>query len=332
MPGCPVCSGDDFVTIASAERLELECRIREQFVAARLTRPANPDELKDLTDFFHTGKADVLGCRGCTLLVRRKHEQPPAQDYSQDEYDPRVMERLYPKYLDAFRKKANPYRALLPAQARVLEVGSHYGAFLETAAEWGWRAEGVDPGKDTSRFARSKGFTVHQIAIEECEFPPDTFDGVFIWNCFEQIEDPKSTLEICRRILKPGGLFTVRTPNGRFYSDCQQLLRDAEVQDEAREFLQRAMGYNNLLGFPYQYGHNPATLERLISAYGFRCQDFLNSELLVFPLPEDPAWVKREERAINSEIRLLANSNLADGTGTFTGPWVEVWFRAADAP
>ncbi|HEX6546885.1 MAG TPA: hypothetical protein VF023_11295, partial [Bryobacteraceae bacterium] len=54
----------------------------------------------------------------------------------------------------------------------------------------------------------------------------------------------------------------------------------------------------------------------------------LNSELLTFPLPENPEWVEKEERAINKGVRLLANSVLADGSGDLIGPWIEVWFRA----
>ncbi len=88
------------------------------------------------------------------------------------------------------------------------------------------------------------------------------------------------------------------------------------------------MGYNNLLGFPYLYGHSRSTLERLIEPFGFRPEGMLNSELLTLPLPENPDWVEREERAINAEIRLLARSVLANHDGALTGPWIEVWFRA----
>jgi len=317
--------------LANARRLQEECRTRELFVAHRLTRPPQPDESKDLTEFFHTEGADVLACETCGLLARNEHEPPPAQEYSEDEYDPAVMEHQYPRYLEAFRKKENPYRNLLPRGSRVLEIGSHYGAFLQVAGEWGWKAEGVDPGKDTSRFAQSKGFTVHVAALEDCSFPAEHFDGVFIWNCFEQIEDPRPTLVVCRGVLKRNGLLAVRTPDGQFYALCERLLSDAEVRPEAKDFLLRAMGYNNLLGFPYLYGHSRATLRRLIQPYGFEMQGTLSSELLTFPLPENPHWVDREEREISAGLRLLENSVLIDQSGPSIGPWVEAWFRATAA-
>lgn len=326
MPLCPVCGGDDFSVLVPAKRLEQECRIRERFVRERLTRPAAPEELKDLTDFFHQERADLLACGGCGLLVRREHEPPPAQTYSEDDYDPALMERLYPQYLNAFRAKEQPYRGLLSIGARVLEIGSHYGAFLETAREWGWQAEGVDVGKDTSRFAQSKGFKVHVGEIGECGFADSSFDGVFIWNCFDQIEDPRPVLRECRRVVKPGGVLVVRTPNGVFYALCQKLLADANLPRESAEFLIEAMGYNNLLGFPYQYGYGRASLERLVGAFGFRVEGMLNSELLTLPLPERPESVAREEHIINREVRMLAGRVLAQA-GTLTGPWIEMWFR-----
>jgi hypothetical protein len=132
-----------------------------------------------------------------------------------------------------------------------------------------------------------------------------------------------------RRLLKPGGLLVVRTPSGLFYSTCQQLLRDPTLRADAKEFLLGSMAYNNLLGFPYLYGHSPATLVRQIEPFGFGKEGFVNSELLTLPLPEQPEWVEREERVINEGTRLLANWVLADGAGSITGPWIEVWFRAA---
>jgi SAM-dependent methyltransferase len=326
MSVCVACGGSSFRRLAPRERLEEECRIRSRFVEGRLTRPARESEVKDLTDFFHTEAAEIAECQTCTLLVRHKYEQPPAQQYSKDEYDWSVVEEEYPDYVNAFRRKES-YRELLRTGSRVLEVGSHYGAFLQVAGEWGWRAEGVDVGKDTSAFATSKGFQVHNVELQNAEFPPGAFDGVFVWNCFEQIDDPKPLLLASHRLLKPGGLFVVRTPNGLFYSICEALLQGGKVQGEAAQFLVDAMGYNNLLGFPYLYGHSRGTLERLIEPQGFQTEGWLNSELLTLPVPDKSPQVEQEEQTINSEMRMLANSVLSNSGGTLTGPWIEVWFR-----
>ena len=327
MPCCPVCGGSEFDLLVSATQLAEECQVRERFIAERLPRPVSDPERKDLTDFFHNENADILACTRCTLLLRQAKEPPPAGDYSEDSYDPSLMHRLYPEYLNAFRAKEQPYRGLLPKNARVLEIGSHYGAFLEIAQHWGWQAEGVDIGKDTSRFAREKGLVVHGCELSECRFPGESFDGVFVWNCYEQIEDPRPLLREARRILKPGGLLTLRTPNGLFYSLCRALWRRPDLNSSSREFLRDALGYNNLLGFPYLYGHNPATLARQTEPAGFRPEGTLNSELLTLPLPEEPPWVADEECRVSSGLRTLATSVGEPGADLAGGPWVEVWFR-----
>ena len=316
---CPVCSAASFELVADNERLQEECRIREQFVQDRLTRKIHPEELKDLTDFFHGEQAHLVACSGCGLLIRDEHERPAVQEYSEDEYAPSVMEHQYPCYVEAFRAKADPYRPLLPASARVLEIGSHYGAFLKVAQEWGWRAEGVDPGKDTSRFAASKGFHVHAGTIEDGPFAAEQFDAIFNWNCFDQIDDPRPTLARCRVLLKRGGLLTVRTPDGEFYRICERLLQNEHVSGRTKDFVLRALGYNNLLGFPYRYGYSRDVLKRLIEPFGFTMEGALSSELLTFPLPENPRWVLKEEEKISAELELLDH-----------GPWLETWFRKTE--
>src|SRR5579884_2750805 len=105
MPRCPVCSDERFSLYVSAADLQAECRLREAFVQRRLARPASPDELKDLTDFFHQANANLLLCESCGLLVRQELDQAGPDTYSEDAYDPSVMERQFPRYADAFRKK-----------------------------------------------------------------------------------------------------------------------------------------------------------------------------------------------------------------------------------
>jgi SAM-dependent methyltransferase len=328
MPTCPVCAGTAFNALVSSDEIESECQYRERFISQRLCRPASNGELKDLTEFFHQGKAEILACAGCQLLFRRELQSPPAEAYSEEDYNPAAIEDVYPKYLRAFREKEKPYRALLPESANVLEIGSHYGAFLQTAQEWGWTISGVDVGEDTSRFARSKGFVVHNRELQDCRFPDRAFDAVFVWNCFEQIAHPKPLLCEAHRILKPGGLFVVRTPNGLFYELCRRLLASGGLREDPAEFLLEAMAYNNLLGFPYLYGHSRGTLERLIEPFRFRLQGMLNSELITLPLPANPGWVNQEERAINSEVKMLASSVLSRSGGELLGPWIEIWFRS----
>jgi hypothetical protein len=64
-----------------------------------------------------------------------------------------------------------------------------------------------------------------------------------------------------------------------------------------------------------------------IEPFGLRREGMLNSELITLPLPQNPDWVEKEERAISNEVRLLAHSVLASGEDALAGPWIELWFR-----
>ena len=327
---CHVCRASAATVLVNAQGLQAEVQLRQQFINERVSRPLSPPEQKDLTDFFHNEEADLLVCSGCGLLVRSEHNAPAAGDYSEDAYDFATIERLYPEYLKAFQAKETPYRHLLGANARVVELGSHYGAFLEVATQWGWQATGVDVGEDSSRFARSRGLEVRIGEFAECGFESASRDGVFIWNCFDQIEDPTRVLEEATRVLKPKGLLVVRTPSGFFYTLCRTLLSNKSISPQARGFLNRALAYNNLLGFPYRYGYSRATLELLIGRFGYELEGMVNSELLTLPLPEHPDWVAAEERDIHEGVAMLERSVLRSANGELAGPWIELWFRASE--
>ena len=148
------------------------------------------------------------------------------------------------------------------------------------------------------------------------------FDGVFVWNCFEQVPEPRPLLREIRRVARPGALVVVRTPNAFFYEICESMLG-------ASEFALKAMAYNNLLGFPYLYGYSSRTLNQLVASEGFEVEGMLNSELITLPLPEMPDWVAEESAAVSAAIRKM---NEAAPQGLLTGPWIELYYRVTATP
>jgi SAM-dependent methyltransferase len=295
---CPVCGESNFEVLAPQEQVERETEVREEFVLERVSADTTSGQMKDLTDFAHGPAARILICANCSLLLRDELDA----DYESDSYDRAAIEAVYPRYAEAFRNKEADYRHRLPPGAKVLEIGSHFGAFLDVAWKWGWDATGIDVGRDTSEFAKQKGFRVRRASLQECGFADSSFDGVFIWNCFEQIPEPESLLAEIRRVLKPGGLLLIRTPNAAFYRQPKSVMASA---------------YNNLLGFPYLFGYSAKTLNILLERFGFEYAGTVNSELLTFPVPEVTPRVKREQEAISSLVPEF-------------GPWIEVCYAKGD--
>lgn len=324
---CPNCGNEQFATVANNQTVRRETALRTRFVLDRVEKTPPPEERKDLTDFAHGKPASILECRHCSVLLRAEEQTDPVETYVDDPYDTRVMEHLFPRYVEAFRAKEQPYRSLIRAGAEILEIGPHFGAFLEVATEWQWKPLGVDVGKDTTDFVNSKGFVVYNHPLEECKFPDAWFDGVFVWNCFEQIPDPHATLAEIHRVLKRNGLLVVRTPNALLYRVCEQFLRESPDSILA-DWIIKALGYNNLLAFPYLYGYSSRTLIELAAPHGFECEGKLDTEIITLPFPELHHWVVEEHRAARAALEQWSELERLKATGDLTGPWIELFYRA----
>lgn len=277
---CPVCEREIGPVDSSPARIERENEIRESFVTERLGHRAEDPENMDLTKFMHGGPGRLLRCQCCGLLSR---DEEVRAHYEDDLYDPALMKHLYPRYVRAFEHKRELYRPLLREHAEVLEVGSHLGAFLQTAEEWGWRPTGLDIGAATSEFARRQGGTVKRVSLEDYWPRLRRPEAIFIWNCFEQVEDPGAMLRRARAMLARHGLLVVRVPNAAFY------LRERE-----RRAGRRLLGYNNLLGFPYRFGYSRGSLQRVLAQSGFTPVALHESGLLTPPYPDLSRRIRQE--------------------------------------
>lgn len=104
------------------------------------------------------------------------------------------------------------------AAVRLLDVGCSSGAFLTTACRLGFRAEGVEPSADAAQTARDAGLTVYTGYLEQARFPDAAFDAVTLIEIVEHLRDARALLQECARILKPGGVMLVTTPNAHSWT------------------------------------------------------------------------------------------------------------------
>lgn len=99
------------------------------------------------------------------------------------------------------------------AGARLLEVGCGNGAFLKVAQSCGWDVVGLDTDAIAVEMANRSGLCVHAGVLEETTFPQQHFDAITLTHVIEHLHDPQRSLEICYKMLRPGGVLTVATPN-----------------------------------------------------------------------------------------------------------------------
>jgi SAM-dependent methyltransferase len=309
MTRCPLCGTADLDLLVSRQRVAAELALRERFFDRRIDGYIPPAEMKDRTDVVRAGaEAEIRICRRDQLLVRIDD----APKFESDPYAEYVMERMLRNYIDAFRAKAPQYRALLPEGAKVLEIGSYIGGFLHVAREWGWEPLGIDVGDDTAHFTSSRGYPTLHKPLHECAFDDGQFDGVFIWNTFEQLEDPHGTLREVRRILRGARLLVIRTPNAMFYAAAQETRPELDDQNT----LVQALGYHNLLGFPHRYGYGTESLDALLAQHGFTAETHYGDALIAPTHSRIAGWARKEEDVVNEALRRLG-----------AAPWFEGVYR-----
>lgn len=100
-----------------------------------------------------------------------------------------------------------------PQGGRLLDVGCGGGGTMARLADLGWQVEGLDVDPVAVEGARSLGLDVQTGTLESLSYPSDHFDAVCMGHVIEHVTDPAGVLRECYRILKPGGILSLATPN-----------------------------------------------------------------------------------------------------------------------
>jgi SAM-dependent methyltransferase len=324
---CPCCESRSLRLAIDRDAIKRETRLRSEFARVRANGGPDASSLKDRVDLMHDEIVGLYECAECGVLVRGDVEADFEREYAEDAYDGEVLEHFLERDIHFFSLRESNYRPLLPETARVVEVGSYAGGFLRVAEQWGWEATGLDIGRDVVRFSKRVGLDARRATLEESGFGDGSLDGVFIWNCFDQLPEPHVTLGEARRVLRSGGVLVLRTPNVLFYRVAHVLLHSAGAANSADGVLFQVMAHNNLLGFPYQYGYAPSHLSRMVERHGFRTERILPSHVVVHPRAEAPSWVMEEQEATRALLDRVGAAVSTLGFSAEVSPWVEVVAR-----
>jgi spore maturation protein CgeB len=132
--------------------------------------------------------------------------------YADYDRDKSVMAGTFRKYLDLIGRYA-------PRKRRLLDVGAATGYFVGMAQADGWQASGVEISPWAAQTARCRNLDVATGTLKDAGLPDESFEAVTGLDVFEHLPDPKGDLEIMRRILKPGGILALNTPDaGSWYA------------------------------------------------------------------------------------------------------------------
>ena len=96
---------------------------------------------------------------------------------------------------------------------RLLDIGCGNGFFLASAKEAGWQVSGVEPDPVAAAVARDRGVHVMVGTVDLLADESNCFDVITLSHVIEHVHEPQKLLESVHRLLKPGGVIYVETPN-----------------------------------------------------------------------------------------------------------------------
>jgi SAM-dependent methyltransferase len=102
---------------------------------------------------------------------------------------------------------------LPPGGGQLLDVGCGNGDFLSYMRGLGWSVRGLDFDPVAVEACESQGITAFCGSLEEAQYEENQFDAITLGHVIEHVHDPEASLRACYRILKPGGLLYLETPN-----------------------------------------------------------------------------------------------------------------------
>jgi 2-polyprenyl-3-methyl-5-hydroxy-6-metoxy-1,4-benzoquinol methylase len=116
-----------------------------------------------------------------------------------------ITEARYKDLLSGFER----YRRA----GRLLDVGCGAGHFLKVAIDNGWSAHGTEIAAGAFEHLSALGVNLFRGELQSAGYADGWFDVVHCSEVLEHLLDPSALLRECRRVLRPGGLLYLTTPN-----------------------------------------------------------------------------------------------------------------------
>ena len=166
--------------------------------------------------------------------------------------------------LDFFISNYPDYR-----DAKVLDIGTGPGTFLEACKLKNLNPVGTDTSPNAINFIKSKGFNGIKTKLEKGDFESSTFDFIHSSEVLEHLYDPKEVLEKSYDLLKPGGIICISVPNDF-----------SRVQSIANKIVNKKNKYWWINEKHHLNYFSNASINNLLKASGFQILDNINN----FPL------------------------------------------------
>jgi 2-polyprenyl-3-methyl-5-hydroxy-6-metoxy-1,4-benzoquinol methylase len=169
--------------------------------------------------YWDCGEYGFVKCEQCGHVFQ--NPQPHFDDLKQrydTEYFHYEVENQH-QFFDLMLKGLGDIRffqraSALKDQGAFLDVGCATGILIGALKGYGWRVQGVEICEPAARYGiEQRGVPIEVGTLDDAGFSDSTFSVVHFSHVIEHVPDPRSFLEEIYRILIPGGLCVIVTPD-----------------------------------------------------------------------------------------------------------------------
>lgn len=159
-------------------------------------------------------ECNIAQCRSCGYIFDNPrptiqeligfYSQPGKYDSWLEELGPR--QRLWRRRLGKIESTKKP--------GTLLDVGAGIGQFLALSRDSYREVYGTEVSSTAVEIAKQRyGLDLFHGTLDHLLAYGKSFDNITVFHVLEHVPDPKSMLETCHTLLKPGGILVIAVPN-----------------------------------------------------------------------------------------------------------------------
>lgn len=209
----------------------------------------------EFTPLFEKAGEPFVRCASCALVLINPRPRFEALEHTYDaRYSRGYIDKADKKLARCTRWVSRVARRLGHA-GNWLDVGCSAGFVMAAAEAAGFKAWGVELEPAAVEFGRTELGLARIVCgtFEAQRYPDAFFDVVSMYDVIEHVPDLNATVAELARVLKPGGLIAIRTPDVSHWARPRELSHWKEIKPSE-----------------HLYYFSPETLTRLFANHGLR--------------------------------------------------------------
>lgn len=208
---CPVCQGEGTYNLSSTDLMFGGDKVYDYYLcqSCKIVFIHPLPDLQTIASFY----PDNYSIYDPVIKTSRKSRLKNAilvKYYGYNGDAPSALEALTASIAGSFK-----YMDSIPFRegGRMLDIGCGNGRYLLEMKNLGWQAQGVEFNDTAVKICRDHDLEVHQGDLHSASFADNSFDLITARHLIEHVPNPAEFIAEVTRILKPGGMLNLRTPN-----------------------------------------------------------------------------------------------------------------------